>query len=148
MYLPPFWPCIPHLWHLFLGLCKFLPFSCLGLLCLHFWWYDVLPFKDYLLSFFIYFFHIYCWFFLVSWTNISFTLGNDFEPVGWDWWFFIKSLLFCSTTRRHDINFEYLLKLHSLYCCYKTIFKARKEENIFSNIWFIWYFYHKILTVR
>jgi hypothetical protein len=92
--------------------------------------------NDYLLSFFIYFFHIYLWFFLVSWTNISFTLGNDFEPGGWDLWFFIKNLLFCSTTRRHDINFEYLLKLHSSYCCYITIFKAWKEENKFSNIWF------------
>ena len=43
-------------------------------------------------------------------------------------------LLFCSTTRRHEISSEYFLKPRSLYCCYRSIFEARKVENVFSNI--------------
>jgi len=99
------------------------------------WWVAFL--KDYLFSFSIYFFHIYTlWFFLVFWTNVPFTSRNGLEPVGWDWWFFIKSLLFCLVIKKHEISFEYLLKLRSLYCCCGTIFEAWKVKNVFSNIWF------------
>jgi hypothetical protein len=100
------------------------------------WWVAFL--KDYLFSFSIYFFHIYTlWFFLVFWTKVPFTSRNGLEPVGWDWWFFIKSLLFCSVTKKkHEISSEYLLKLHSLYCCCGTIFEAWKVKNVIFNIWY------------
>jgi hypothetical protein len=58
------------------------------------------------------------------------------EPVGLDWWFFIKNSLFYLATRKHEINSEYLLKLRSLYFCCSTIFETWKVDNVFSNIWF------------
>jgi hypothetical protein len=48
--------------------------------------------------------------------------------------FFIKSSLFCSSIRRHEICSEYLLKLRSLYCCCKIIFEAWKVKNVLFNI--------------
>jgi hypothetical protein len=89
--------------------------------------------KDYLFSLFIYFFfHIYTiGFFPVFWTKIPFTSGNGLEFVGCDWWFFIKNSLFYSATIKHEISFEYLLKLHSLYCCCKIIFEAWKSIEYF-----------------
>jgi len=81
------------------------------------------------------FLYLYLWFFLVFWTKVPFTSGNDLEFVGWDWWFFINSLLFYSATRKHEISSEYLLKLRSLYYYCRTIVEAWKVESIFFNIW-------------
>jgi hypothetical protein len=82
------------------------------------------------------FLYLYLWLFIVFWTKVPFTLGNDLEFVGWDWWFFINSLLFYSATRKHEISSEYLLKLCSLYYYCRTIVEAWKVESIFFNIWF------------
>jgi len=104
--------------------------------------------KDCLLFFPFFFSYLYPWFFLVFWTKVPFTSGNGLEPVGWDWCFFIKSSLFYSATRRHEISFEYLLKLHSRYCCCMIIFEAWKVENVSSSIVILWYFHHTILVVK
>ena len=86
------WSCIQHSWHLSSDACKFFPLF-LGSLCLHFL-YCGLPFEGLSLLFFHLFFpHLYPWFFFVFWIKVSFTLRNGLEPVGWDWWFFIKSSL-------------------------------------------------------
>jgi hypothetical protein len=81
------------------------------------------------------FLYLYLWFFLVFWTKVPFTSGNDLEFVGWDWWFFINNLLFYSATRKHEISSEYLLKLRSLYYYCRTIVETWKVESIFFNIW-------------
>ena len=81
------------------------------------------------------FLYLYLWLFIVFWTKVPFTLGNDLEFVGWDWWFFINSLLFYSATRKHEISSKYLLKLRSLYYYCRTIVETWKVESIFFNIW-------------
>ena len=54
--------------------------------------------------------------------KITLTSGNGSDSVGRDWWFFISSSLFCSATRKHDINSEYLVNMRSLYCyCSSTL---------------------------
>ena len=47
---------------------------------------------------------------------------------------FNKNSLFCSATRRHEINSEYLVKRRSRYCCCRGTFEAWKVINVFSSI--------------
>ena len=68
------------------------------------------------------------------WDNIAFTLENRSNLVGRDYWFLIKSSLFCLTTRRHDINSKYFLNLRSRYCYCRSTFEAWNVVKVFSNL--------------
>ena len=82
------------------------------------------------------------------WDNIAFTSRNDLDPIGLDWWFLIKSSLFCSTTRRHDINLEYFVNLRSQYCCYNNTFEVWNVVQIFSSIFFYVIFFLHIALIE
>ena len=63
--------------------------------------------------------------------------GNNTNLIRRDWWFFFffsKSSLLCSTTRKHEINYEYLVKRRSRYYCCRSTFEAWKI-TFFSSIY-------------
>ena len=68
------------------------------------------------------------------WDDITFTLGNGSDLEGRDWWFIIKSSLFCSTTKTHDINSKYFVNLHSRYYYCSSTFEAWNVVKVFSNM--------------
>ena len=82
------------------------------------------------------FFHDYVFIHVHEFGTIlhSVTSRNGSDSVGRDWWFLIKSSLFCSATRRHDINSEYFVNLHSRYCCCRSTFEAWSVVKVFFNM--------------
>ena len=68
-------------------------------------------------------------------TSLSMSKGLNRCGIGFrQWWFFNNISLFCSTTRIHEINYKYLVKWHSWYCCCKSTSEAWKVVNVFSTI--------------
>ena len=75
------------------------------------------------------------------WDDIAFTSGNGLDPIGQDWWFLIKSSLFCLATRRHDINLDYFINLPSRYCCCRSTFEAWNVVKNFLTCLLLWFFF-------
>ena len=71
------------------------------------------------------------WLLFIPLYNVTFASGNGAEPVGRYSWFFMSNLLFCSATRRQEINSEYFLKPFSRYCVWRTTLLAWKVEYVF-----------------
>jgi len=132
------WTCIPHIWHLSSSLCKFLSFSCLGS-CVSIY-SDMASrlFKGLsLLLFHLFFPYLYPLVLSCLLDKGSIHFKEWFRTCGMALMIFHqKFIILFSHKKKHEISSEYLLKLHSLYCCCGTIFEAWKVKNVFSNIWY------------